>query len=108
MLKTSESIKSTTRPGKGGVGVGSNGGETLTSRLRTSSSTSSSTSTTRITVKYDKVDAGGGKSVEKSLGSQRIVKKSKKRQRPEKLQKSLVWRNVYQSTDPPSKNSSFH
>ena len=72
------------------------------SMLRTSSSTDSSTNATRITVKYDEVDGGGGKSVEKSSGSQRIVKKSEKPQRPEKSQRSSVRRNVYRSTDPPS------
>ena len=98
MLKTSGSTESTTRPGKGGVGVGGDGGETLTSMLGTSSSTSAAW----ITVKYYEVDGGGGKSVEKSSGSQRIVKKSEKPQRPEKSQRSSVRRNVYRSTDPPS------
>ena len=54
-------------------------------------------------VKYNEVGGGGGKSVEKSSESQRIIKKkSEKPQKPEKLQRSSVWRNVYQSTDPPS------
>ena len=105
MLKTSGSTEFTTRPGKGEVGVGADGGETLTSRLRTSSSTDSSTSAAQIVVEFDGVDAGGGavgKSVKKSSKSRRIVKKSEKPQRPEKLQRSSVRRNVYRSTDPPS------
>ena len=57
--------------------------------------------TTQIAVEYDEVD-GVGKSVKKSSKSQRIVKKSEKPQRPEKLQRSSVRRNVYRSTDPPS------
>ena len=81
MLKTSGSTESTTRPGKGGVRVGGNGGETLTLRLlRTSSSTDSSTSTAQIVVEFDAVDAGGGavgKLVKNSSRSQRIVKSRK-------------------------------
>ena len=49
----------------------------LTSMLRTSSSTDSSTSATQIAVEYDGVDGGGGKSVEKSSKSRRIVKSRK-------------------------------
>ena len=92
MLKTSGSTESTTRPGKGGVGVGGDGGETLTSRLRTSSSTDSSTSAAQIVVEFDGVDAGGGavvKSVEKSSKSRRIVKKVQKLQRSEKFAKAI-------------------
>ena len=49
-----------------------------------------------------------GKSVKKLSKGRKIVKKSEKPQRPEKLQRSSVWRNVYRSTGPPStKNSSF-
>ena len=76
MLKTSGSTESTTRPGKGGVGVGGDGGDDggheiaapLTSRLWTSASTDASTSMARVMVKYDEVDGGsaGGKSVKKS------------------------------------------
>ena len=66
--------------------------------LKTSSSTAHQLA--QITVKYDEVDGGVGKSVKKLSKGQRIVKKSEKPQRPEKLQRSLVWRNVYQSTDP--------
>ena len=71
MLKTSGSTESTTRPGKGRVGVGSDGGENsvdegvgeiFTSRLRTSSSTDSSTRAAQIVVKYDGVGDGGGHS----------------------------------------------
>ena len=53
------------------------------------------------------VDGGDGKLVKKLLKSRKIVKKSEKPQRSEKLQRSLVQRNIYQSTDSPSKNSSF-
>ena len=92
MLKFSESTESTTRPGKGRVGVGSDGGDDgvgeLTSMLRVSSSTESLTSATQIAVKYDEVDSGGGKSVKKSSKSQRIVKKSKNRQKVRKTSKA--------------------
>ena len=73
----------------------------LTLMLRTSSSTDSSTSTTQIAVEYDEVD-GGGKLVEKSSKSQRIVKESKSFKGLKNLQRPSVPRNVYQSTDPPS------
>ena len=48
----------------------------------------------------DEIVEGGGRAdvtvVDSSKSkSQRIVKKSEKPQRPEKLQKSSVWRNVY-------------
>ena len=43
-----------------------------------------------------------GKSVKKLSKGRRIVKKSEKSQRPEKLQRSLVRRNVYRSIDLPS------
>ena len=83
----------------------------LTSMLRTSLSTDSLASAAQIVVEFDGVDAGGGGTIGKSVKnlskSRRIIKKSKKPQRPEKLQRSSVWRNVYRSTDPPSKNSSF-
>ena len=57
MLKTLGSTESTTRPGKGKVGVGVDGGETLTSRLRTSSSTDLSTSAAQNVVECNGVDA---------------------------------------------------
>ena len=53
-------------------------------------------------VEYDEVDGGIGKLVKKLSKGQRIIKKSEKPQRPEKLQRSSVRRNVYRSTDPPS------
>ena len=69
MLKTSRSTESTTRPGKGRVGVGGDGGDngghddkSPTLMLRTSTSTDSSTSATQIVVEYDGVDDSGGRS----------------------------------------------
>ena len=63
-------------------------------------------------VKYDEIDGvkSGiiGKLVKMSSKSQRIVKKSEKPQRFEKLQRSLVWKNIYQSTNLLLKNSSFY
>ena len=71
-----------------------------------SASTDLSASAAPIAFKYDEVggDKSGAisKSVKKSSKGQIIVKKSEKPQRPEKLQRSSVRRNVYQSTDPPS------
>ena len=79
----------------------------LTSILRTSLSTDSSTSATNSVVKYDEVD-DSGKFVKKLSESRKIVKKSKKFQRSENLQRLLVRRNIYQNTDFLStKNSSF-
>ena len=56
----------------------------------------------------DEVDGGDGRADETVVDlskskSRRIVKKSEKPQRPEKLQISSVRKNVYQSTDPPSR-----
>ena len=89
MLKTSGSIESTTRPGKSGVRVGGDGGETLTSRLKTSSLTYLSTNAAKVIIKYDELDksggGAGGKSVEKLSKSWKIVKKSEKPQRLEKV-----------------------
>ena len=56
----------------------------------------------RIMVKYDKVDGGRSGAFDKPLKSQIIVKKVEKLQRPKKLQRSLVRRNFYRNTDPPS------
>ena len=80
MLKTLKSTEFTTRPRKGGVEVGGDGGETLISRLRTSLSTDSSTSATLIVVEFDEVNTDGDtidKSVKKLSKSQRIVKSRK-------------------------------
>ena len=52
-------------------------------------STDSSTSMAQIAIEYDGVDGVGGKSVEKSSKSRRIIKKSKKPQRLEKSGKSI-------------------
>ena len=63
----------------------------------------------QIMVEYNEFDGGVGKLVKKLSKGQKIVKMSEKPQRPEKLQKSSVWKNVYQSTGPPlTKNLSFH
>ena len=72
----------------------------LTSMLRTSSSTAHQLA--QITVEYDEFDGGVGKLVKKLSKGRKIVKKSEKPQRPEKLQRSSVWKNVYQSTNLPS------
>ena len=104
MLKISGSTESTTRPGKGGVGVSVNGGGD-------GSSMDLSTNTTRIMVKYDEIDSGGGKSVKKLSKSRRIIKKPKKPQRPEKL-KGHRFRRIF--TEEPNlhqldtKNLSFY
>ena len=45
--------------------------------LKMSLSTDLSASATQIVVEYDGIDSGGGKSVEKLLKSQKIIKKSK-------------------------------
>ena len=73
MLKTSGSTKSTTRPGKGGVGVGVDGGNDS-----------------------DAI----GKSVKKSTKSRRIIKEFKSFKGLKILQTPSVWKNVYRSTDP--------
>ena len=102
-MKTSGSTESTTRPGKSGVEVGGDRVETLTSKLRMSSLTDSSTSAAQIMVEFDGVDAGNsavGKSVKKLSKSRKIVKKSEKPQKPKNLQRPLVQRNVYRSTNP--------
>lgn len=62
----------------------------LTLILKMSSSTDSLTSATQIVVKYDKVDGDDGKLVEK-------LSKVEKAQKPKKLQRSSVRRNIYQS-----------
>ena len=61
----------------------------LTSMLRRSSLMDSSTSVTQIAVEYDGIDSGGGKAVKKLSKSQKIVKKSEKRQGPEKSIKTI-------------------
>ena len=102
MLKTLESTKSTIKPGKGGVGVGGDGNETLTLRLKTSSSTDSLTSAAQIVVEFNRVDAGDGavgKLVKNLSKSRKIVKESKSFKSLKNLQRPLVWRNVYQSTN---------
>ena len=77
MLKTSGSTKSTTRPEKGGVGVGGDGGDNgghdnkYTSRLMTSTLMNSSTSAAQVSVKYDEVGGRGG-------SGGKLVKKSSK------------------------------
>ena len=98
MLKTSRSIKYIIRSGKSGVGNSGDGSRIFISRLKTSSSTDLLTSAAQIVVEFDKIDINGsaiGKLVKKLSKSRRIVKKSEKPQRPERLKRSLVWRNVY-------------
>ena len=77
MFKTSGSTKSTTRPGKGGVGVDGDGGDDGghdNSATSSSSSTDSSTSATQIAVEYDGVGSGGGKWVEESSKKSKNLK----------------------------------
>ena len=110
-MKTFESTESIIRPKKGGVGIsddgdgndnddgGDDGGgcisdfdmkfhlrfytiaAPLTSIIKTSLSTDSSTSATKIAVKHDEVDGGGGKLVKK------VVKKSKNCQKAKNLKR---------------------
>ena len=140
MLETSGSTESTTRPGKGRVGVDGNGSNdsghvdggsrssdsdknssdapklmcsptSLISRLRTSISTDSSASAAQIVVEFDGVDRSKsgavGKSVEKLSKIEKSSKSPKSHKGLKNLQRPLVWSNVYQSTNPLSKNSSF-
>ena len=58
--------------------------------FKTSLSTDSSTGATRFTIKYDKLDGGSDKLVEKLSKIWRIVKKSKNCQRAQKASK--VWK----------------
>ena len=83
----------------------------LTSILKTSSSTDSSTSAAQIMVEFDEVDADGGASgklikklskVKESSWSPKASKVWKNCKGLKKLQRPLVWKNVYQSTNPPS------
>ena len=66
--------------------------------VKTSSLTDSSSSTAQNVIEYDEVDVGGGggKLVKKLSKSPKSLKGLKNLQRP------LVWRNIYQSTNPPS------
>ena len=60
----------------------------------------------QIAVKYDEVDRGRsgavGKSVKKLSKSRKIVESPKNLKDLKNLQRPLVRKNVYQSTDPPS------
>ena len=108
MLKTSGSTDSTIRPRKGGVGVGGDGGEDgghddehsprglgrVHQRIHQLVRPRLWSSMMRLM----EVGVVLSKSCQKK--SWRIVKKSEKPQRPEKLQRSSIQRNVYQSTDP--------
>ena len=70
----------------------------------------SSTRTAQIVVEFDRVDTDDsavGKLVKKLSKSRKIIKKSEKPQRPKKLQRLLVRKNIYQSINPLSKNLSF-
>ena len=108
MLKTSGSTESTTRPGKGRVGVGSDGGDGGHDDEHSPRGSGRADQRT-----YQLVWPGlwpnmmslmevGVVLLASWSKSRKIVKKSEKPQRPEKLRRSSVWKNVYQSTDFPS------
>ena len=119
MLKTSGSTESTTRPGKGGVGVGGDGGGDGGDDGGHDDEHSPRGSGRAHQRTHQLVRPGLWSSMMRLMEvgvvllasrskSRRIVKKSEKPQRPEKLQRSSVWRNVYRSNGPLStKNSSF-
>ena len=120
ILKTSGSTKSTSRPGKGGVGVGGDAGDngghddcgsrssdsnrnssdvpksmcpptSLTSMLKTSLSIDSLASAAQIVVEFDGVDAGGGGN---GKSVEKLVEKSSKSQRIVKSWKtSRAWKS---------------
>ena len=94
MLKTSGSTESTTRLGKGGVGVGGDSGDdgghdnsATSSMLKTSSLKDSSTIVAWTAVEDDGVDGGCGKSVEELSKNPKNLKGLKN------LQSPSVWRN---------------
>ena len=113
MLKTSRSTESTTRPGKGKVGVGGDSGGDGSddgSHDDEHSPRGSGRAHQRIhqlvrpglwSSMMSLMEVGVVLLVSRSK-SRRIVKKSERPPRPEKLQRSSVWKNVYRSTNPPS------
>ena len=113
MLKTSKSTKFTTKSRKGGVGVGGNGngdGGNDSSHNNKYSPCSSGRAhqqthqlvQPRLWSSITRLIEEGVVLLVSQSKSRRIVKKSEKPQRPEKLQRSLVWRNIYRSTNHPS------
>ena len=112
MLKTLRSTESTTRPGKGGVGVDDDSGDDSGHDIEHSPrGLGRAYQRTHQLVRpglwlnmMRLIEVGvvllvsRSKSRQKSL---RIAKKFEKPQRPEKLQRSSVRKNVYQSTNPP-------
>ena len=118
MLKTSESTESTTRPGKGGVGVGGDGNGVGGDDGGYDDEYSPQSSRQAHHQTHQLIRLGLWSSMMRLMEvrvvllaswskSRRIVKKSEKPQTPEKLQRSSVRKNVYRSTDPLLKNSSF-
>ena len=113
MLKTSGSTESTIRPGKGGVGVGGDGGSDGGDDGGCDDEHPPRGSGRAHQRTYQLVQPGLWPSMMRLMEvgvvllasrskSRRIVKKSEKPQRPEESQRSSVRRNVYRSTDSPS------
>ena len=50
---------------------------------------------------YDEVDRGRSSAADKSSKCQKLVKNPKNLKSLESLQKPLVWKNIYESTNPP-------
>ena len=100
MLKTSESTKSTTRPGKGGVEVGGDGGDDgghddeIHLKAQDKRINDSLTSAARVMVNYKEVDRGKsgaiGKSVKKSSKVEELLKSSKSLKGLKNLQRPLI------------------
>ena len=116
MLKTSSTKSGEPRKSVVGVdGGGKNrtepvgkheddGGKTLPLRLRISSSTTYQLERPRLWLSLMGLMLVVELLASRSKNHQKVKKslKVEKSQRPERLQRSSVWRNVYQSTDPPS------
>ena len=116
MLKTSGSTESTTRPGKGGVGVGGDGGGDGGDDGGHDNEHSPRGSGRAHQRTHQLVRPGLWSSMMRlmEVGVVLLASRSKSRpkveelskvekpQKPEKLQRSSVRKNVYQSPDPPS------
>ena len=89
MLKTSLSMDSSTSAALILIDSNKIDNGIITLMLRMNSFKDSSTSATEITVEYNEVHGDGGKLVKKSSKIRKIVKKSKKPQRPEKFTKTI-------------------